>query len=754
MLPGCSFVVSALASWAMYAGLTPITCRRPRKPSNLYYNTFSPLPVRGAVLIQDWRSYISQVVQIPASRGGLFKFLIGMVLAIGVAAVSLWAFDKLILYFTARSYVDDISWTFNLNRNLADAVALGVFVLLVYLVSKVVSFSRQSRLIGAAGIVLLLIVNSLVLWQGTKGQYFDKVGSSTKCYVLTREGSVKYLERAGVDPETGRACRPYTVDMLERLREYEKGKRPERIVIDDPTFFDPRTGEPIVWYVKGKTGRIELFNLMGFHPDDGAELQPVSREISDAYKAQIADIKRRPPAKVDPDNYPPYDPVTGQVRIWYWQGANAEYEFYDNRGFHPRTGEPLTQVTRDVLEDHKKRTSQRCYIITRDSVRYGTQPGIDAVTGRMCRELTPGLWERLREYEKGNRPKPVTAEAPVFFDLRTGDPALWYSQDAKGNIRLFDLMGFDPESGDELLPVTKEIPDKWKDTVAISKAPPRQVDPATFDFYDPVTGKARAWYWRSAKGEYEFYNNQGFHPRTGEPLLIITPVAQAAWKKYVEDLAKKKLEDENKIKQAGDIAKIEAQAGELCDQAAGNPTDPKRPSSIPGVEYQDLKRNPQPAVEICTLAVQKFPQEPRYRYNLGRAFEFVDPQQSLKLYAELARQKYVAVFDNYGGVIWREKDDLPTAIRQYEIGVQLGDPSAMVSLAWLIKKNRYQISDPVRTRWALLVRASQAGHKVAQETLEREQPEFEAQAIQQQNQQQQQQMMMNLFQGLLRGIVH
>ena len=67
--------------------------------------------------------------------------------------------------------------------------------------------------------------------------------------------------------------------MLERLREYEKGNRPQKIQTADPTFFDLRTGEPIVWYYKDKNGVIELFNLMGFHPQSGDELSPVTKEI-------------------------------------------------------------------------------------------------------------------------------------------------------------------------------------------------------------------------------------------------------------------------------------------------------------------------------------------------------------------------------------------------------------------------------------------------------------------------------------------
>lgn len=44
-------------------------------------------------------------------------------------------------------------------------------------------------------------------------------------------------------------------------------------------FFDPRTGEPKIWYYKTESGRYELFDAGGFHPRYRTELQPVTQEI-------------------------------------------------------------------------------------------------------------------------------------------------------------------------------------------------------------------------------------------------------------------------------------------------------------------------------------------------------------------------------------------------------------------------------------------------------------------------------------------
>jgi len=94
----------------------------------------------------------------------------------------------------------------------------------------------------------ILIGHSLLLWHGTGNQFFDEAGHATKCYVLTRDGKVSFHELGHtIDPETGLKCRAdYTPAMLERLKEYEAGKHPIQIYEENPVFFEPRTGDPII----------------------------------------------------------------------------------------------------------------------------------------------------------------------------------------------------------------------------------------------------------------------------------------------------------------------------------------------------------------------------------------------------------------------------------------------------------------------------------------------------------------------------
>jgi hypothetical protein len=213
------------------------------------------------------------------------------------------------------------------------------------------SLSKARRRIGIAGLGVLLVGHSIVLWYGTRNQLIDRAGNAIKCYVLSRDGSVTYGEHPGIDPATGRECRPVKPEIVERLQKYAAGKRAEQIDDPNPTFFDPRSGEPIVWYYKLKTGQIELYDLMGFEPNTGDELLPITKEIAQEWKTQY---RRGPKLIKDPENYVFCDSVNGNPRAWYWRDSDGAYLFYDASGFQPQTGDQLKIVSRDVVDDWKK----------------------------------------------------------------------------------------------------------------------------------------------------------------------------------------------------------------------------------------------------------------------------------------------------------------------------------------------------------------------------------------------------------------
>jgi hypothetical protein len=304
-----------------------------------------------------WASFQNRLLMFTGSVRNLNRPLRLLAIAAAVVAIAFILFfllEKVFIYFFAATYVDAIADAWDLNKNLANATVWLVFAATVVLFGFVFSFSRTKRLIGIVGVVGLLIGQSLLVWLGTSGAFFDRSGRAAKCYVITRD-EVHFRERAGIDPVTGRECRPVTPEIVERLSAYAAGKRPERITSQQVTFFSVRTGEPIVWFYKKADGSIELFDLMGFHPETGEELLPITRPVVSQWRAEVeqrnAQEARRPPAIVDLDKYPPFDSVTGEPTVWYRKLDDGSFNFYDRPGFDPQTGDRLLPITRDVIAD-------------------------------------------------------------------------------------------------------------------------------------------------------------------------------------------------------------------------------------------------------------------------------------------------------------------------------------------------------------------------------------------------------------------
>jgi TPR repeat protein len=611
-----------------------------------------------------------------------------------------------------------------------------VFAAIIVLTRYLFSFSKSKRRSALVGLLLLLVGHSLVLWKATSDEILDRSGKGIKCYVITRDGVI-YREHGGIDPTTGRECKPVTPELVEKLRAYERGDRPIKIEAADP-FFDRGTGRPIVWFYKKKNGEIELFNLMGFHPETGDELEPVSKQIVELWKTQVAERKardaRRPPERVDLNRYDPFDPVTGEARVWYYRTDRGDYEFYDQPGFEPQTGEALLIITRDALDEWRKSQAEKavkkCYIITRDGVRYGDKPGIDQLTGRQCREMTDQLIERLREYEKGKRPTKIVSNDPTFFDPATGEPIVWYLKTAAGQIELFDLMGFHPATGEELLPVTKEVANEWGRQRRKCVPASVKIGPDT-RFFDPATGNPQLWYWRSENGEYEFFDCEGFHPRNGDALKPLNREALRNYENDIREMEKqlqaeqerlRKEQEERERREAAAKAARDAkaareakereatlrrvsEAARRCDELAANPNDSRRVGV--GVPFEALKSQAREAMASCELAVDQNPTELRFKYQLGRALESIDRKKALQIHQELAARGYPAAFDNLGWLYFTDKRDPAQAVVWFRRGVQAGDSDSMVSLAEMIERG---YANPSEDRLQLYRRAADLGN--------------------------------------------
>jgi hypothetical protein len=289
-----------------------------------------------------------------------------------------------------------------------------------------------------------------------------------------------------------------------------------------------------------------------------------------------------------------------------------------------------------------------------------------------------------------------------LLGLGSGEPIVWYFQGKDGSIQLFDLTGFHPETGEELLPITKEIVESWKAQSTecgrgANRRVPQLVDPQNYQFFDPITGAARTWYWRSSKGDWEFYNNCGFHPRTGEALVVFNKEVLDRWVQEAEEREKQRIaeaqrrEKERLDREAAEqkAARIRAereeterlrqtQAARLCDELAGSPTDPNRSGN--GVPFGQLKSEAGGAIAECEKAMKNYPAEPRFKYQMARALEYVDRRKALGMHQDLVRSGYVAAHDNLGWLIITEQKNYAQALAVFRAGAQLGDPDSMVSL--------------------------------------------------------------------------
>lgn len=651
---------------------------------------------------------------------------VGAILLIG--AIVLVGLNFATTYVAARSYTNELADAFGLSPHLTRALIIGTFIVLSYLGVLVTSLNTMRRRAGILGIAGLLCLHSIGLWAATRDHAFDRKGTANKCFIVTRE-AILYGDRPGIDPKTGLDCRPVTAEIVERLQKYQSGQRPKRIASANYEFFSSVTGNAVSWYQRDQKGRLELFDLMGFHPETGLPLRAVTTEVVEQWKLQLL---RRTPNRIQIDvGQQFFDSLTGEPLVWFKDVTGGKYEFYDSGGFDSSTGQELKPITREnvakFLEHLKEQDLRnRCYVLLPNSVKYSWNPGIDRDTGKPCRPFTDQQLPFLREYEKGKRPTLVLDKNPTLYDPRSGDAIVWYWRDSQdGRIEIYSLMGFHPRTGEELLPMTKEVADHFYKQEP--KKLPQKVDPENFSCFSPTTGESRCWYWTDNKGAHEFYDAPGYHPRKGDQLQRITK--QLLEKLEEEALRKKQQleEEEQKAKKEREAREARAQKekdedeklrtdrrrrltqlAQECDALAANPNDRNRLG--PGVTLDQLKPVARKAATACAEAAKENPGELRLQYQFARAVSFIDKARSLQVLQVLASKQYPAAFDNLGDALL-ETNDIPGAVRSYRQGAELGDPDAMASLANMINENRAAPRNEAETVESLYHRACSLGHQ-------------------------------------------
>lgn len=556
-----------------------------------------PEPVEPAVAAPSQKAAVSEARPLAVNVLRVAGFLV-------LAFIVYWVLDKVFVYKTSSSYVDEIAQVYDLNPHLAKALTIIGFAFLAIAGELAFSFSRIKRYAAWSAILVALVGHSLVLWQGTRSQFFSRSGEAIKCYIITRT-AITYGERPGIDPATGRECRLITPEIVERIKEYESGRRPGLISSANPVFFDPRTGAPVVWFGTGQSGTVEIFDLMGFHPQTGAELLPITHEAIARWQKQQRDVQeaqlKRVPNRIDPEKFGFFDPINGRPRVWYWRSEQGEYEFYDADGFHKKSGEPLTIVSPSFVTQWKREQAEAL---------------------RKKAEL-----EEQRLQEERERAERAERERQAAIIQRQQSEALERAQ-----------------------------------------------------------------------------------------------------------------------------AERERNAGTACDQLAANPTDRRKPSHIAGTPYEVLKAGTAEAISACQTAVRVFPGEPRYAYQLARAVQIKSPQEAMSMLQPLVTARYPAAYDNLGWLHIRLYKDYSEAVRLFKLGAQMDDPDCIVSLAELVDKGYYQPTSAAEGKWQLFARAASLGHVNAGLAIERERARIESEMAQQQQQDDAARAIFEVLGGVIRTI--
>lgn len=125
------------------------------------------------------------------------------------------------------------------------------------------------------------------------------------------------------------------------------------------------------------------------------------------------------------------------------------------------------------------------------------------------------------------------------FAFSGGQSHRYYAITPSG-VHFFDRAGVDPTYGIPLQPVTSE---NVRQLELLAKGEFVPANPTTVRFFNPNTGKAELWYYKTPEGAFEFYTQPGFHPGTGQALMPVTQEIYLEWKRSY-DAAKKKEQDD------------------------------------------------------------------------------------------------------------------------------------------------------------------------------------------------------------------
>ena len=116
-----------------------------------------------------------------------------------------------------------------------------------------------------------------------------------------------------------------------------------------------------------------------------------------------------------------------------------------------------------IYFDRASGVPAKYYIKTMNKFKTSTAPDYDPETGLRYQTIKSEaakemeMWAATGKVE--NMPALVSGQ---YFSKLTGEPIVWYVIDSEDKVKLFPLPGYDPSTGDKLLPVTKSVIKRYK----------------------------------------------------------------------------------------------------------------------------------------------------------------------------------------------------------------------------------------------------------------------------------------------------
>jgi len=145
----------------------------------------------------------------------------------------------------------------------------------------------------------------------------------------------------------------------------------------------------------------------------------------------------------------------------------------------------------------------------------------------------------------------------TYFGHVGGEVMKYYAITPEG-LRFFDSPGFDPKYGIELKPVTPKMIDQYERSNRGMHPKQIEISKET-EFFDTITGEPKVWFYIDKEGNYEFYDQPGFHPVYWEELKPVTKNVILAFKEKIKktEIEQKEIEAEKakKKRRQEDIAR-------------------------------------------------------------------------------------------------------------------------------------------------------------------------------------------------------